>query len=35
MSNVLCRCFVHTRMLAAIKQYARGERSVHGEEAAR
>jgi nicotinate dehydrogenase subunit A len=24
MSNVLCRCFTHVRMLAAIKRYARG-----------
>ncbi len=24
MSTVLCRCFVHTRMLRAIKQYAHG-----------
>ena len=24
MSNVLCRCFTHTRMLSAIKKYARG-----------
>jgi nicotinate dehydrogenase subunit A len=24
MSNVLCRCFTHIRMLAAIKRYARG-----------
>jgi nicotinate dehydrogenase subunit A len=24
MSNVLCRCFTHVRMLAAIKRYAKG-----------
>jgi nicotinate dehydrogenase subunit A len=24
MSNVLCRCFTHVRMLAAIRRYARG-----------
>ena len=24
MANVLCRCFAHTRMYAAIKRYARG-----------
>jgi len=24
MSNILCRCFTHVRMLAAIKRYARG-----------
>jgi len=26
LSNVLCRCFVHTRMLRAIKRYAREKR---------
>jgi nicotinate dehydrogenase subunit A len=25
MSTVLCRCFTHTRMLRAIRQYARGQ----------
>jgi aerobic-type carbon monoxide dehydrogenase small subunit (CoxS/CutS family) len=24
MSGVLCRCFTHTRMLRAIRRYARG-----------
>jgi len=27
LSNVLCRCFVHTRMLRAIKRYAREKRA--------
>src|SRR5580704_973336 len=26
-SNVLCRCFTHVRMMAAIKRYARGGRA--------
>jgi nicotinate dehydrogenase subunit A len=25
LSTVLCRCFTHTRMLRAIRQYARGQ----------
>ena len=27
MSSVLCRCFTHVRMLAAIKRYAREDRA--------
>jgi len=27
LSGVLCRCFVHTRMLRAIKRYAREKRA--------